>query len=67
MDDITAKVATDAVTQYEMVKRNNGSAVELCVQAGLVSAAYLQAHNEPEFKQWKATERTHCAAAGMPQ
>jgi hypothetical protein len=67
MDDITAKVAADAVVQYEMTQRNGGTPIDLCVQAGLVSASYLQAKNEPEFKKWKATEKANCAAAGMPQ
>jgi len=67
MGAIEAKVATDSVAQYDMVKRNNGSAVDLCVHAGLVSAAYLQAKNEPEFKKWKGVEKSDCASAGMPQ
>jgi hypothetical protein len=64
---IYAKVATDAVEQYEMVQRNKGSAMDLCAQAGLVSAAYLQAKDEEHYRTWKATEKKHCASAGVPQ
>lgn len=64
---IYAQVATDAVEQYEMVKRNKGSAMELCVQAGMVTAAFLQAKDEESYKTWKATEKKDCARAGVPQ
>lgn len=65
MADIEAKVATDAVAQYEIAKRQ-GDAMQTCVQAGMVSAAFLQAKNEAQYTQWKATERADCARAGMP-
>lgn len=66
MDDIHNKVARDAVTQYEMAKRQ-GDPIQTCVQAGLVSAAWLQAKNEPQYQAAKATEKADCARAGMPQ
>lgn len=65
MADIEAKVALDAVAQYEIAKRQ-GDAMQTCVQAGMVSAAFLQAKNEAHYTQWKATERADCARAGMP-
>jgi hypothetical protein len=37
------------------------------VQAGMVSAAYLQANDSFNYNQWKATEKSDCRAAGMPQ
>lgn len=58
------KVATDAVAQYEIAKRQ-GDRIQTCVSAGLVSAAFLQAKNEPKFTEWKATEKADCAAAGL--
>jgi len=59
------KVASDAVQEYEIAKRN-GTAMDACVHAGLVAAAYLQAKDESNYQQWKATERADCAAAGLP-
>lgn len=60
------KVATDSVTQYGIAQRN-GTAIDHCVQAGLVTAAYLQAQDETNYKKWKAIENNDCASAGVPQ
>jgi hypothetical protein len=65
MADIENKVAVDAVAQYEIAKRQ-GDAMQTCVQAGMVSAAYLQAKNEAQYTSWKATEKADCARAGLP-
>ncbi|MBI1275405.1 hypothetical protein GC177_05480 [bacterium] len=43
--DIQNQVAEDAVTQYGIASRN-GNKMDKCVQAGLVTAAFLQAKNE---------------------
>ena len=64
MQDIENKVAADAVTQYGIAKRN-GNAMDACVQAGMVAAAYLQAKDEGHYQQWKQTERGDCASAGI--
>jgi hypothetical protein len=64
--DIHAKVATDAVAQYGIAKRG-GDAMQTCVQAGLVAAAYLQAKDEASYNTWKTTEKADCAAAGLPR
>jgi len=64
MQDIQNKVAADAVAQYGIAKRN-GSGIDVCVQAGLVAAAYLQAQDEPNYQQWKQTEKADCAKAGI--
>lgn len=66
MQDIENKVATDAVAQYEIVKRS-GDAVQTCVHAGMVSAAFVQAKDEANFKIWHETEKVDCAKAGMPK
>lgn len=66
LDSITRKVATDAVAQYEMAKRQ-GDALQTCVQAGFVSAAWLQAKDESKYIAAKATEKADCAKAGMPR
>ncbi len=60
------KVATDAVDQYNIAARN-GSAMDRCVQAGIVAAAYLQAKDEAKYSQWKETEKADCEAAGVPE
>jgi len=39
---------------------------DVCVHAGLVAAAYLQAKDEENYREWKATEKTDCVAAGLP-
>ena len=65
MADIEAKVAIDAVTQYDIAKRN-GSAMDRCVQAQMVAAAFLQAKDEPNYAAWKKVSGADCAAAGLP-
>jgi len=60
------KVATDAVDQYHIAVRN-GTPMDRCVHAGLVSAAYIQAKDEANYKEWKAREKADCAAAGVPE
>lgn len=63
---IEAQVADDQVKQYEIAKRQ-GDRMQICVQAGLVSAAFLQAKNETEYQRWKAVEAADCRAAGVPR
>jgi hypothetical protein len=64
MDDVHNQVAADAVARYEIAKRQ-GDPMQTCVQAGMVSAAFLQAKDEANYTRWKATEQTDCAQAGM--
>lgn len=64
MADIHGQVADDAVAQYAIAKRQ-GDPVQVCVQAGLVSAAWLQAKDEPRYQAAKATEAADCARAGL--
>ena len=59
MADIEAKVAMDSVAQYEITKRG-GDRVDMCVHAGMVAAAFLQAKNEAQYRVWKATEKSDC-------
>jgi len=65
LNSIEAQVAEDTVRQYEIAARE-GDPMQKCVQAGLVSAAYLQAEDEPNYRVWKARQKTDCAAAGLP-
>jgi len=65
LEQIEREVANDAVRQYEIAKRN-GSAIDAYVQAGLVSAAFLQAEDEPNYRKWKRIEEREARRAGMP-
>ena len=59
MDDIHEKVIRDAERQYQIASSSGGN-VERCVHAGLVAAAYLQAHNQPSYQSWKMREDRDC-------
>lgn len=65
MNKIGAQVATDAVAQYQIAKRE-GDKMQICVQAGFVAAAYLQAKDEANYQTWKTTEKGDCKKAGLP-
>lgn len=64
MDSTYDKVSSDMVAQYDIAKKQ-GDAMQTCVQAGMVSAAYLQAKDEVKYNEWKAIEKTDCKAAGI--
>lgn len=64
MDRIHKQVVEDAIKQYEITKRS-GTPIDAVVHAGLVSAAYLQAKDEPNYKKWKAIEEEERKRAGM--
>ena len=64
MQNVESKVASDALDQYH-IAQHDGSAMDVCVQAGLVSAAYLQAKDEPNYASAKARENADCAKAGL--
>jgi len=66
LNDIKDKVATDAVDQYNIAVRQ-GDKIQICVQAGLVSAAYLQAKNESKYIDWKDIETARCRDARVPR
>lgn len=65
MGEIEAQVADDMVRQYDIAKRQ-GDPMQICVQASVVTAAYLQAKDEGKYRAWKKIERSACDAAGMP-
>ena len=66
MANIEMQVATDAVKQYAIVVENGGGAMDRCVQAGMVSAAFLQANAADRYAEWKQVEKRDCRAAGLP-
>ena len=65
MQTIENKVALDAEKQYQIAK-NNGSAMDAYVQAGMVAASYLQAKDETNYKKWKGIEADEAKSAGIP-
>jgi hypothetical protein len=66
MGSIYQKVARDAVDRYELA-RKHGSAMQRCVQAQMVVAAFLQAKDEAQYAAWTVTQKADCAKAGLPQ
>jgi hypothetical protein len=48
--------------QYGIVKRG-GDAMDTCLLAGEVAAAYMVAGNETKYQEWKKTEDADCAEA----
>jgi len=63
---INDKVAADAVEQYNIAKNSGGSSIDMCVQAGVVAAAYLQAKNDIEYSRWKSRQGADCSTAKVP-
>lgn len=58
------KVASDAVEQYNIAVRQGDKSM-IYVQAGLVSAAYLQAKDEANYNKWKEIEKQAAIDAGI--
>jgi len=66
MRTIEQQVATDSEAQYNITKQS-GTAIDQCVHAGMVAAAYLQAKDQGSYARWKEVERQDCNAAGVPR
>lgn len=66
MQKIENQVAADFEKQYDIAKKN-GTAMDAYSAAMMVSAAYLQANDEPNYKKWKEIEKQEAKAAGLPQ
>ena len=64
MQEIHWQVVNDSIRQYEIAARN-GSAMDACVQAGMVVASLLQAKAEEPYIKWKKVEETQCKRAGL--
>jgi len=64
MQSIEKQVARDSVEEYYIALRQ-GDKIQICVQAGMVSAAFLQAHDEINYQKWKRTEKSDCSLAGL--
>jgi hypothetical protein len=66
MDTIELHVAEEAEAQYQMVQRS-GTVIDMCMQAGMVAAAWLQARDAAKYDFWKDIEAKTCANAGVPR
>jgi hypothetical protein len=60
------QVASDAEKQYDIAKKN-GSAIDAYTQAGIVTAAYLQAQDSINYRKWKKIEHQEAIRAGVPE
>lgn len=65
LDKIEMQVANDMVEQYNIAKRS-GDRTQICVHAGMVAAAFLQAKDEPNYAIWQQTQKADCKKAGVP-
>ena len=63
---LEGKVAKDFIDQYEIAERS-GDKMQMCVHAGLVSAAFIQAKDDANYQKWHSVESRDCAAAGVPR
>jgi len=59
MQSVHEKVISDAKREYQIAS-SSGTPVDRCVHAGLVAAAYLQAHDQSNYQQWKMHEDSDC-------
>ncbi len=67
MKKITHKVAEDQIQQFKIALRNGGTVMDLCVQAGMVTASLLQDQDEAGYAEWKKIQKKTCQAAGIDQ
>lgn len=56
---INKKVIDDSIDQYNIAKKS-GNAIDICVHAGMVKAACLQAKDEDGYKLWAEREKEDC-------
>lgn len=63
--DIHNEVAADSLKEYELAKKH-GDRADVCLRAGLVAEAYLQAKDEENYAKWRDIERADCRRAGLP-
>ncbi|MFC3903196.1 hypothetical protein SAMN05421749_104282 [Acinetobacter marinus] len=61
LESVYQQVVDESIQEYQIAKKH-GDLVDVCVQAGLVSAAQLQAKNEDGYAKWKNIEKADCEA-----
>lgn len=64
LDQVRLDVAADAEASFELAKQH-GSAIDRCVAAQQVAAAYQAAQSTPQYAKWKNIEGVECQAAGL--
>lgn len=64
ISDVYQEVTKDVVAQYKIAK-NQGDKMQICVQAGFVAAAYLQAKDAVNYEKWQIIKREDCSRAGL--
>ena len=64
IQDRAYRVADKYLRQYEMAKVQ-GDKAQICAQAGLVSAAFLNAQDKEQYNRWKSIEIQKCEDAGI--
>jgi hypothetical protein len=63
---VNRSVVDDVLAQYETAKQG-GNAMDVCIHAGIVKAAFIQAKDAAGTKNWDRTERADCGRAGVPR
>ena len=56
---VNNEVVRDSIKGYDTA-RSSGDAASICVHAGLVKEACIQAHDDQCAKEWAETERRDC-------
>lgn len=64
LDTINKKLAQSAVQQFNMTVKT-GSIIDICVQASVVEAAYLQAKDETNYQEWHKLKALACKKANL--
>jgi hypothetical protein len=65
MHQIEQQVALDAA-QASVIALRSGAVIDAYVQAGIAAAAFLYAHDEENYREWKQLERQLGMKAGIP-
>lgn len=56
---VTSEVVRDSIKEYNTA-RETGDMASVCVHAGLVKEACIQAHDEKCAKEWAEIEKADC-------
>lgn len=65
INSLHEQTARDLEQQYAELQRTGASQMDLCVRAGFVAEAYLQANASTAFEKWQNIENNHCQKAGL--
>lgn len=66
MNTIYDQVVQDSIDQYNITK-SAANHMDMCVHAGMVKAAMLQAKNNTGYNEWDTIEKEDCDRAGVPR